>query len=237
MKQSRPVKAGLFASFAMTMEDSTTSKEKILKKVRAALIHKSRIENEDVDLESNIYHTSDDPFELIFAQQFTDAGGQFVFCENEDDFCYNIQALTSEEGFGSIWANEPEVTGLLARAGVKFGQTPYDLNTAQTTVTLCEYLVARTGSIVISSKQAAGRKAGVYPDNHIVLAKTSQLVLHLRDALRGMKTKYADGIPSLITFITGPSRTADIEKTLVQGAHGAKEVYLFLVDDIVLTPE
>ncbi len=219
------------------MEDSTTSKEKILKKVRAALIHKSRIENEDVDLESNIYHVSDDPLELIFAQQFTEAGGQFVFCENEEDFCYNIQALINEDGFGNIWANETEITELLARANLKFTSENDGLNTAQTTITLCEYLVARTGSVVISSKQIAGRKAGVIPDNHIVVAKTSQLVLHLRDALRGMKTKYKEGIPSLITFITGPSRSADIEKTLVQGAHGAKEVYLFLIDDIVLTQE
>lgn len=219
------------------MEDSTTSKEKILKKVRAALIHKSRIENEDVDLESNIYAISDDPLELIFAQQFTDAGGQFVFCENAEDFCYNIHALVSEEGFGTIWANESEVTDLLNQAGVKYVKGPTEINSAQTTITLCEFLVARTGTVVVSSKQEAGRKAGVFPDNHIVVAKTSQLVLHLRDALRGMKTKYADGIPSLITFITGPSRSADIEKTLVQGAHGAKEVYLFLIDDIVPVQE
>jgi L-lactate dehydrogenase complex protein LldG len=215
------------------MEDSTTSKEKILKKVRAALIHKSRIESGDVDLESNIYNVSDDPFELIFAQAFTEAGGQFIFCENEDDFCYNIQALTSDENFGKVWAAEEKVTELLQRAGVKFSSSEKDLDSAQTTVTLCEFLVARTGSVVVSSKQAAGRKAGVYPDNHIVVAKTSQLVLHLRDALKELKTKYKDAIPSQITFITGPSRTADIEKTIVLGAHGAKEVYLFLIDDIV----
>lgn len=224
------------------MEDSTTSKEKILKKVRAALIHKSRVESADVDLESNIYSVTDDPYELIFAQNFTDAGGQFVFCENEDDFCYNIKALTSEDarlneevgqGFGNIWATEDELVQLLQKAGVKFSSSAEELEQSQTTVTFCEFLVARTGSIVVSSKQQAGRKAGVYPDNHIVVARTSQLVLHIRDALKEMKSKYKDAIPSLITFITGPSRTADIEKTLVQGAHGAKEVYLFLIDDIV----
>ncbi len=219
------------------MEDSTTSKEKILKKVRAALIHKSRIETGDVDLESNIYNVSDDPFELIFAQAFTEAGGQFIFCENEEDFCYNIQALTSDDNFGKVWANEEKVTELLQRAGVKFSSGEKDLDSAQTSVTLCEFLVARTGSVVISSKQTAGRKAGVYPDNHIVVAKTSQLVLHLRDAIKELKTKYKDAIPSQISFITGPSRTADIEKTLVLGAHGAKEVYLFLIDDLVVTQE
>lgn len=219
------------------MEDSTTSKEKILKKVRAALIHKSRVETGDVDLESNIYNVTDDPYELIFAQNFTDAGGQFVFCENDDDFCYNIKALTGEDGFGTIWANEDELMKLLQKAGVKFSSSASDIDKAQTTITFCEFLVARTGSIVVSSKQQAGRKAGVYPDNHIVVARTSQLVLHIRDALKEMKSKYKDGIPSLVTFVTGPSRTADIEKTLVQGAHGAKEVYLFLIDDLVIPQE
>jgi L-lactate dehydrogenase complex protein LldG len=215
----------------------TTSKEKILKKVRAALIHKSRVETADVDLESNIYNVTDDPYELIFAQNFTDAGGQFVFCENDDDFCYNIQALIGDGGFGNVWANEPELLGLLSRTNVKFSSEEKALDQAQTTITLCEFLVARTGSVVISSKQLAGRKAGVYPDNHIVVARTSQLVLHLRDALKEIRTRYKDTMPSLVTFITGPSRTADIEKTLVQGAHGAKEVYLFLIDDLVLSQE
>jgi len=45
-----------------------------------------------------------------------------------------------------------------------------------------------------------------------------------------MNKKYKDNLPSLITFATGPSRTADIEKTLVVGVHGPKEVYCFLVD-------
>jgi L-lactate dehydrogenase complex protein LldG len=45
-----------------------------------------------------------------------------------------------------------------------------------------------------------------------------------------MKEKYKDNLPSLITFATGPSRTADIEKTLVVGVHSPKEVYCFLVD-------
>lgn len=219
------------------MEDSTTSKEKILKKVRAALIHKSRVETADVDLETNIYNVADDPYELVFAQNFTDAGGQFVFCENDEDFCYNIQALTADESFGTLWANEPELTSLLTKAGVQFTSSEQELESASTTITLCEFLVARTGSVMISSRQASGRKAGVYPDNHIIVARTSQLVLHIRDALKEIKTRYKGGIPSQVTFITGPSRTADIEKTLVLGAHGPKEVYLFLIDNIVLPQE
>ena len=84
---------------------------------------------------------------------------------------------------------------------------------------------------MVSSKQQCGRRMFVYPPVHIVLAYTSQLVPDLKQALIGIKQKYSDKIPSMISVITGPSRTADIEKTLVLGAHGPREIYVFLVDD------
>jgi L-lactate dehydrogenase complex protein LldG len=52
----------------------------------------------------------------------------------------------------------------------------------------------------------------------------------VRDGLQLIKERYRGRIPSLVTFATGPSRTADIEKTLVIGVHGPKEVYVFLVE-------
>jgi len=57
------------------------------------------------------------------------------------------------------------------------------------------------------------------------------LVYEVKDALQIIKNRYGDRLPSLISFATGPSRTADIEKTLVVGVHGPKEVYCFLVDE------
>jgi len=97
-------------------------------------------------------------------------------------------------------------------------------------ITLCEALVARTGSIMVSSKQQSGRRYVSIPTIHLVVAYTSQLVNELKDALQLIRSKYQD-LPSQIVAISGPSRTADIEKTLVTGAHGPKEIYVFLVDD------
>ena len=53
----------------------------------------------------------------------------------------------------------------------------------------------------------------------------------MKEALAMLMQKYDGAIPSMINLATGPSRTADIEKTLVLGAHGPKEVYVFLIDD------
>ncbi len=80
------------------------------------------------------------------------------------------------------------------------------------------------------STAQTGRTTSVYAPVHICIAYAKQLVYDIKEALRVLKEKYDGHIPSSITFATGPSRTADIEKTLVVGVHGPKEVYLFLVD-------
>jgi L-lactate dehydrogenase complex protein LldG len=82
----------------------------------------------------------------------------------------------------------------------------------------------------MSAAQPSGRTTSVYAPIHICIAFTNQLVYDVKDGLSLVKEKYNDKLPSLITFATGPSRTADIEKTLVVGVHGPKEVYCFLVD-------
>ncbi|HVF98055.1 MAG TPA: LUD domain-containing protein, partial [Flavisolibacter sp.] len=105
-----------------------------------------------------------------------------------------------------------------------------DIASCEASVTTCESLVARTGSIVLSSVNQ-GRIPSVYAPVHVCVAYTSQLVYDVTDGLEAIKETYRDNLPSLITFATGPSRTADIEKTLVVGVHGPKEVYCFLVDD------
>jgi L-lactate dehydrogenase complex protein LldG len=87
--------------------------------------------------------------------------------------------------------------------------------------------------MVLSAALPEGRTASVYAPVHICVARTSQLVWDIADAIQFLKQKYPGGLPSLVSFATGPSRTADIEKTLVVGVHGPKEVYCFLVEDVV----
>ena len=84
---------------------------------------------------------------------------------------------------------------------------------------------------MVSTGQMAGRQIFIYPEIHIVLAYASQLVTDIKDALVNLRKKYDHRMPSMVTLITGPSRTADIEKTLVMGAHGPRELYVFLLED------
>lgn len=118
---------------------------------------------------------------------------------------------------------------LLKKNGFEaFSEKP--LAEADVALTTCEVLVARTGTMVMSAAQPSGRTTSIYAPVHICIAEASQVVYELDEAIQLMKEKYGIHLPSLITFATGPSRTADIEKTLVVGVHGPKEVYCLLAD-------
>ena len=92
-------------------------------------------------------------------------------------------------------------------------------------------MVARNGSILLSNAGMAGRRLSIYPPVHIVMAYSSQIVMDLKDGFKLLKNKYGNDLPSMITNVTGPSRTADIEKTLVLGAHGPRELFVFLLEE------
>ena len=98
-------------------------------------------------------------------------------------------------------------------------------------LTGCECLVAQTGSIVLSDMLTLTREAYALPDVLLVYATTEQIVPGMRTAFQTVKRKYAKNKPSQMTIITGPSRTSDIEQTLVIGASGIRQVAVFLVDE------
>jgi L-lactate dehydrogenase complex protein LldG len=211
------------------MEEST-SREKILKKIRGALISKTESPYASLDTETSVYHPFDDEPDFVFAKEFTRVSGQFIYCENQSELKKNLTALFSENRWSNIYCREPDIIKLVQSTGINVLSDEEQLTESKVAITFCEFLIARLGSIMISSAQASGRKLIVFPENHIVIAYTGQIVAELKDALIKMKEKYNNRLPSLVSVITGPSRTADIEKTLVMGAHGPRMLYLFLLD-------
>jgi L-lactate dehydrogenase complex protein LldG len=213
------------------MKDNTTSKEKMLKKVRKALLE--RRDNPYPNLEDQpLYEqpAEDEILEVIFAEEFISAAGQFMFCEDEIQFIESLLNLAQERNWHKIYCWEPHLQKILDLYGYPFYETDKDFDQAEVGFTLCDALVARNGSIMLTNAGMAGRRLSIYPSVHIVLAYTSQLVLDLKDGFKLISEKYTRRLPSMITTITGPSRTADIEKTLVLGAHGPKELFVFLLD-------
>jgi L-lactate dehydrogenase complex protein LldG len=205
------------------------AKENILKKIRKALSNSTPLPFPQSEGNSTVYQPSQEDLGLEFAQRFTNLKGKFVFCENPSELVSQLKQVIAANKWDKVFCVEEGLRTMLAEN--KFDNYSHnDLPTCDTAITTCEWLVARTGSIVLSAAQDSGRTVSVYAPVHICVAYTSQLVYDIKDALLKAREKYSGNLPSLITFATGPSRTADIEKTLVVGVHGPKEVYVFLVD-------
>lgn len=216
----------------MAIDQNITAKEKILKKVRQALIFKSKAVYANIDLESNVYAQPQEHEPLLetFARNFTQVQGQFIYCDNKFDFLDKFLTLIERKKYKTIHCWEDVLQDQLKDSGVPFVLDKSLVEKAQVGLTSCEALVARTGSILLSSAKN-GRALSIVPPVHVVVAYTSQVVMEMKEAMQVIRNKYGRNMPSMLSYATGPSRTADIERTLVIGAHGPKELFVFLIDD------
>ncbi len=213
-------------------QNTTTAKEKILKKVRQALIFKSKAMYANIDLETNIYTQppAHEPILETFARNFTQAQGQFIYCDNKFDFIDKLLTLIERKKYKNLQCWESDIQQHLKDSGIAFNYDVTQIEKAQVGITSCESLIARIGTILLSSTKN-GRAISIAPSTHIVVAYTSQVVMEMKDAMQVIKNKYGRNTPAMLSYVTGPSRTADIERTLVLGAHGPKELFVFLIDD------
>jgi L-lactate dehydrogenase complex protein LldG len=169
--------------------------------------------------------------EEIFAEAFIKLGGKFIFCENEQELMDNINILHESRGWQQLLCADQRLLKIFHNNKVDI-LSPADpkAEAADACITGCEMLVARTGSIMLSSRQNMGRMASVYFPVHLVFAYANQIVPDIEDGFNALKKKYGSDLPSMINLTTGPSRTADIEKTLVVGVHGPGEIFCFFVN-------
>jgi L-lactate dehydrogenase complex protein LldG len=208
--------------------ESQGARNKILNKIKQALKSPVSVPFPDQVVDTPIFIPTEQELAIGFAEKFTELLGKFVYCADEGELAQQLAALIKAHQWEKIYSQE---SGWLDdMSEYQFDPvTTDDLAGCDASITLCEHLVTRTGTIVLSSQQLSGRAASVYAPVHICIAYTHQLVFDIADSLHQFKLE-ADHLPSMISFATGPSRTADIEKTLVVGVHGPKEVYCFLVD-------
>ncbi len=165
---------------------------------------------------------------LDFQSELTSIGGNVIICEDKKEQLNGIKELCSEKNISSVYCIDPSIEKDLQDFNISVKNEREDFKDMEVGVTRCEFLVSRTGTVVVSTGHPSGRRMNVFPPIHVVLAKKSQLVAFPDDALVQMDMRYDSDFPSLVSFITGASRTADIEKTLVMGAHGPKEIYVFI---------
>lgn len=211
-----------------TLKESTT-REKVLKKVRNALLEPSDNPFPELDFDSPVYVQMNEEKDVQFAIEFTKLGGNFIYCESPSDMLNKVKALFKERNWTSAYCNDDLIKGLLDYAGIKAENTISSF--MNVTVTSCECLISRTGSVMVSSGLQSGRRLPLATDIHVVIAFTSQVVDDIKQAIEFIKAKYSNSMPSMLTIISGTSRSDDIEKIMVPGGHSAKEIYVFMADE------
>jgi len=181
-------------------------------------------------------HRSEEQLAL-FVRNCEGLRARFIRCMDLTTACRAFQELAVSHRWKRIAAHRgllaipaAEATGLPV-LWTDEGYAAQDLDQCDAGLTECDALVAQTGSVLVSTQSAGGRALSVLPPHHVVLARTSQMVPDLACALRDAAQRYKTGWPSYVGFITGPSRTGDIERILVLGAHGPKELTILCVDD------
>ena len=217
------------------MQTFKTSKarENILGNIRKGLAEQSAaIPFPEAEKEnSSIFRNIELSIEETFAEAFIQLWGKFIFCTNEQELLENIYSLYENRGWQQLLCSDKRLLQLIQNNRLNIAKDAAATNeTADACVTNCEALIARTGSILVSSAQYMGRTASIFYPVHIVVAYADQIVADISDSMDILQKRYGNNLPSMINLSTGPSRTADIEKTLVVGVHGPAEIFCFYVN-------
>jgi L-lactate dehydrogenase complex protein LldG len=212
------------------MARNVSSKETMLTNIRNALINKAKQPFPNLEAAEQVYARDEDSLEVLFAQELQAVNGGFIFCEDAAELGATLKELVEIKNWTDILCPEPWISGMLQDNAFTAFEVAGSVTEAGVSIIGCDALIARTGSILISSRLASGRTLPVYPPVNIIIATTDQLVYDIQQGFDLLRNKYDNQLPSMVNLATGPSRTADIEKTLVLGAHGPREVYVFLLD-------
>ena len=177
--------------------------------------------------------TPEEQFEL-FAKNAADLKADFQLLANRDELKAALAKISAAEKWSRIASHDGELSNLASSSlGLPIlltdkGYDVQEMEKCDAGISECDALIAQTGGVVVTNRSAGGRALSVLPPHHIILARREQLVADLPAAFTMLQQKYANNYPSMISFITGPSRTGDIERILVLGAHGPKKLTIFV---------
>ncbi len=164
----------------------------------------------------------------LFKREVEKVGGHACLCTDEQHLLNELRKLFGQAKWHEPFAFAPWAIEILQKIGFSVHASFDELERMDVGVGICEYLVAWTGSVVVSSALPGGRRFNIFSPDLVILARREQLVLDPDQALVNIHSKY-DQAPSQITLVTGPSKTADIEKTLIYGMHGPRSLYVFIL--------
>lgn len=173
-----------------------------------------------------------------FVAVLTKIGGRAEIVADAAAAAQRVRAILAEANARSVAISDaPELAAIAAALPATVRTLAPDasrdeLLAADAGITGAQWGIAETGTLVLASASERHRLASLLPPLHVALLPASRLLGTLGDAFAALRGP--DGAPAsrTITFVTGPSRTADIELTLVVGVHGPKLLHVVVVDDV-----
>jgi L-lactate dehydrogenase complex protein LldG len=217
-----------------------SERENIFARIKEALSHKAHAHHghglptvaEHRGVMPPVGATTEEQFAL-FAKNASDLKATFKLVKDVAELVTELKALSAAEKWeraaahvGSLAQTQAKALGLPSIVTTD-GYDKHELEKCDVGISECDALIAQTGTVLVTSRSAGGRALSCLPPHHVVIARREQLVADLPAAMALVKQKYAGNFPSMISFITGPSRTGDIERILVLGAHGPKRLTIF----------
>lgn len=173
-----------------------------------------------------------------FAENLRSVAGECVFCENREQAAQKIADLLQQAGVKRVAIFGREAVQEVAKQLSTFELIGPPTESAMTDPKECErwdasilapeYLLADSGSALFEAKTPFERLTVYLPPLCIVIATVSQLREHLPHAWKEFAPCWKTERQGEFVIVTGPSRTADIEKKLVLGVHGPKKLVVFL---------
>ncbi len=200
-------------------------KNNLINRILKANKHKTPASLPEIDY--SVFNIPDMPLPDLFKQELEKVGGQAFICQTKQQVIKTLKDLFSNNKWQQAFAFDNEIKSLLKAARIKYSDKTTEIENIDVGINSCEYLVAWTGSVIVSSAMAGGRQFNIFSPELIIIARREQLVLTPDEAMEKIREKYQQ-LPSQISVITGPSKTADIEKTLIYGMHGPKRLMVII---------
>ncbi|HEY4417058.1 MAG TPA: LUD domain-containing protein [Verrucomicrobiae bacterium] len=166
----------------------------------------------------------------LFQKNAADLKADFQLFANQAELKIALTKLRDAENWQRVASHAGELSDFACNAlalpvlKTDDGYAATEMEKCDAGISECDALIAQTGGVLVTNRSAGGRALSVLPPHHVVIARREQLIADLPAAFELLKQKYAANYPSMISFITGPSRTGDIERILVLGAHGPKKL-------------
>ena len=224
-------------------EQTIKARQEILSSIRVHLAASERFDaqaaySQTVQHRAKSNSAKDDRNDLVlevFRQAVEGVSGCCVIVQREDEATIAIQRIIDNSRARRVAVSDaPLVKRILGRLKTEavFLDAPNqsELFECDMGITTAQWAIAETGTLVLESERERHRLASLVPPVHVAIVQAGRIRRTMAEVLELIKNTDV-GLSRTVTFITGPSRTSDIELTLAIGVHGPGELHVIVIDE------